>query len=189
MKNTLAEAGVFLLELVKVVVLSLAIIIPIRYYVVQPFYVSGQSMEPTFLNHEYLLIDELTYRFDSPQRGDVIVFHYPRDPSKYFIKRLIGLPGETVIITNGQVTIQNQSSPEGFILEELYLQGATTMGDYSVKVSPDTYFLLGDNRNESLDSRIFGPVPVKNIVGRVWLRAFPLNRWTIFNGSVFVMAN
>src|SRR3989344_3441681 len=97
MKNTLAEAGVFLLELVKVVVLSLAIIIPIRYYVVQPFYVSGQSMEPTFLNHEYLLIDELTYRFNSPQRGDVIVFHYPRDPSKYFIKRLIGLPGETVI--------------------------------------------------------------------------------------------
>lgn len=183
LKTTLLEAGSFLLELVKVVLLSLAIILPIRYYVVQPFYVSGQSMEPTFLDHEYLLIDEITYRFGDPARGDVVVFRYPRDTSKYFIKRLIGLPGDTVTILNGRVTIQNAEVPEGFVLDEPYLEGAPTPGEYSVVVEPGFYLLLGDNRGQSLDSRVFGPVAEKFIVGRVWLRALPFDRWTVFNGA------
>ena len=93
----------FLLEIVQIVVIAAAIIIPIRYFLVQPFYVRGASMEPTFLDREYLLIDEITYRFRDPQRGDVVVFRYPRDPSEFFIKRVIGVPGDTVDVANGKV--------------------------------------------------------------------------------------
>ena len=86
-------AASYILELVHVVVISLAIIIPIRYFLIQPFYVKGASMEPSFYDHEYLIIDEISYRFREPQRGDVVVFKYPNDPSQYFIKRIIGMPG------------------------------------------------------------------------------------------------
>ena len=182
-KSALLEFGEFTLELGKVVLISLAIILPVRYFVVQPFYVNGQSMEPTFENNEYLLIDEISYRLDSPKRGDVVVFRYPRDTSKFFIKRLIGLPGETVRIENGQVQITNAEHPQSFTLDEPYLNNNPTLGEYSVSVPEEQYFFLGDNRDESLDSRVFGPVFKHFVVGRVWLRAFPLSRWAIFGGN------
>jgi len=183
--HILLDLGEFIVELVKVVLISLVIILPVRYYLVQPFYVKGASMEPTFLDHEYLLIDEISYRFEKPERGAVVVFRYPRDPRQFFIKRIIGLPGETVSIKNGRVSISRAEATEELTLEEPYLESSitTTSSDFSVTVPAGSYFLMGDNRNASLDSRIFGPVSERYLIGRVWLRAWPLDRWTTFEYS------
>src|SRR3989339_2004483 len=99
--------AIFVLEVVQIVIISAAIIIPIRYFLIQPFYVKGASMEPNFYDHEYLIIDEISYRFHEPQRGDIVVFRYPDDPSQFFIKRLIGLPSEIIKINDGKITIIN----------------------------------------------------------------------------------
>ena len=99
------EALAFIWETIKVVVISLAIIIPVRYFVVQPFFVKGASMEPTFEDNNYILIDEISYRFNDPERGDVVVFRFPEDKSQFFIKRIIGLPEETIEIKNDHVII------------------------------------------------------------------------------------
>ncbi|MFZ2803963.1 MAG: signal peptidase I [Patescibacteria group bacterium] len=172
----------FVFELVQVLAISLAIIIPVRYFLIQPFYVKGASMEPNFYDHEYLIIDELSFRFHQPQRGDIIVFRYPVDPKQFFIKRVIGLPGETVEIANGQVKIYNTAHPNGVVLDETsYLTQDYTATTRTVTLKSDEYFVLGDNRIESLDSRYFGPVNQSLIIGRVWLRAWPLDRWNLFN--------
>ncbi len=169
-------------ELVQVVAISLAIIIPVRYFLIQPFYVKGASMEPSFFNHEYLIIDELSYRFHPPERGDVIVFRYPNDPSQFFIKRVIGLPGETVDIAGGQVKIYNDAHPNGKVLNESkYLTQTYTATTRTVTLKNNQYYVLGDNRIASLDSRYFGPVNKSYIIGRVWLRGWPLDRWKSFN--------
>lgn len=171
----------FFLELVQVVAISLAIIIPVRYFLVQPFYVKGASMEPNFFDHEYLIIDELSYRFHEPSRGDIVVFHYPNDPKNYFIKRVIGLPGETVEVADGQVKIYNDKYPNGIVLdEEVYLDDVYTAQTRRETLKPNEYFVLGDNRASSLDSRYFGPISKDVVVGRVWVRGWPLDRWKIF---------
>lgn len=176
----------FFLELVQVVAISLAIIIPVRYFLVQPFYVKGASMEPNFFDHEYLVIDELSYRFHQPQRGDIVVFHYPNDPKSYFIKRVIGLPGETVEIADGQVKIYNDKYPNGLVLDEhVYLDDVYTAQTKRVTLKADEYYVLGDNRPSSLDSRYFGPISEKVIVGRVWVRGWPLDRWKIFSSPTY----
>jgi len=175
-------------ELVKIVVISLVIIIPIRYFLIQPFYVKGASMEPNFYDHEYLIIDEITYRFNEPQRGDIVVFRYPRNPQEYFIKRMIGLPGESVLIKDGAVTIFNKANPDGLSLDESYLpEGLKTYGssEEKVELGADEYFVLGDNRNSSKDSRSFGPVNRSFITGRVLLRGWPFNRATIFEAPAY----
>lgn len=173
----------YVFELVKVVVISLAIIIPIRYYLIQPFYVKGASMEPNFYDKEYLIIDEISYRFHEPVRGDITVFRYPRNPEEYFIKRVIGLPGEKVQIKDGLVFIFNQEHPDGIKLEEKYLPAdIKTYGlseDFTV-LSGSEYYVLGDNRNASKDSRSFGPVDKKFITGRVLLRGWPFNKINVF---------
>lgn len=164
----------------KVFLVSLAIIIPFRAYVAQPFFVRGASMTPNFHDGEYLIVDELSYRLHvrPPQRGDVVVFQYPLDPSQYFIKRIIGLPGETVRIRGGVVTVVSQAFPQGVVLDESpYLEAdEQTDGDLEVTVRSGEWFLLGDNRNHSSDSRAWGPLPERLIVGRAWVRAFPLSR-------------
>jgi len=165
----------FIWETVKIAAVTLAIIIPIRYFLVQPFFVKGASMEPNFEDGQYLVIDELSYRLRQPQRGEVIVFHYPPDPSQFYIKRIIGLPGEKVEISSNQIKIYNMDHPLGFILDENgYLPQVTvTLGSADQQLGPDEYFVLGDNRQESFDSRRWGAVPSANITGRVWLRAWP----------------
>ena len=168
---------VFTWEIFKVVVISLAIIIPVRYFLIKPFYVKGASMEPNFHDYEYLIIDELTYRFNEPQRGDVVVFRYPLDRAQFFIKRVVGLPGETITIGNGQVYITSADDNSHTPLFEPYLAPATrTSGDAVFSLGSDEYLLLGDNRGSSLDSRYFGPVKSDDIVGRTLLRGWPLNR-------------
>ena len=181
----IASAVAYVLELGQVVIISLAIVLPIRYFLIQPFYVKGASMEPNFHDNEYLIIDELSYRFREPKRGEIVVFRYPLDPKQFFIKRVIGLPGDLVRIANGQIVIFNNEHPEGFALEESYLGQVPTSGDKSVKLEKNEYYVLGDNRPASLDSRIFGTVPGELITGRVILRGWPVTRLTYFEAPIY----
>ncbi|MEK7650371.1 MAG: signal peptidase I [Patescibacteria group bacterium] len=161
-------------EIVKFVAITLVIVLPIRTFVAQPFIVSGSSMHPTFESNQYLVIDELSYYFREPIRGEVIVFKYPKDPAKHFIKRIIGLPGETVKITNGEVLITTVGNkPEQIKLAEPYVQENLAVANLEVKLLNNEYFVLGDNRPVSLDSRIWGPLPRNLITGRVFLRLLP----------------
>jgi len=172
-----SEVLVFIWETIKVVIISLAIILPIRYYLVQPFFVKGASMEPNFEDGDYLLVDELSYRFSVPERGDVIIFRYPQDPSQFFIKRIIGLPDETIEIKNNTVTIYNNNKPEGFVLDENYLSSEQkTIGTSVTKTDDNEYFVLGDNRLQSSDSRRWGPVNKTLITGKAFLRPWPIGK-------------
>jgi signal peptidase I len=167
-----APASHFWKELLKLVFFSLIIVIPFRLYVAQPFIVDGLSMFPTFHNGNYLIIDELTYHFHTPERGSVLVFKYPKDPKKYFIKRVIGLPNETVSIKDGVVSIIQSGNSQGVVLDEPYVKmpKADTL---TYTLLADEYFVMGDNRLQSADSRLWGPVPKANIVGRPFLRFLP----------------
>lgn len=170
----------FFIELLQVVIVALIIIIPVRYYFIKPFYVKGASMEPSFYDHEYLVIDEISYRFKEPVRGDIIVFHYPVDPKQYFIKRIIGLPGETIQITNNHVFVNGEQLKEPYLDENL-----ATRGEIVITLQPDEYFVLGDNRGYSLDSRSFGPLPRRYIVGKTWIRGWPFNKITVFDPPTY----
>jgi signal peptidase I len=182
----------FIWEIFKVAAVSLAIIIPVRYFLIQPFYVKGASMEPNFYDNEYLIIDELSYRFKEPERGQVVVFRYPRNPQEYFIKRVIALPGEEVQIKEGKVIIYNSENTNGFIIPENYLPSdLLTYNDNEEKivVGPDEYFVLGDNRNASKDSRSFGPVDQHFITGKVLFRGWPVSRVTVFDKNYWPQYN
>lgn len=173
----------FIFELIKIVVISLVIIIPIRYFLVQPFYVKGASMEPNFYDHEYLIIDEISYRFREPARGDIIVFRYPKNPQEYFIKRIVALPGEKIQIKDGHVYIYNSEHLDSFVLGEPYLSESTktySLTEDIISLGEKEYFILGDNRNSSKDSRSFGPVNRSFITGRVILRGWPFSRINLF---------
>lgn len=168
-------------EFVKLIVVSLLIIIPIRLYIAQPFIVRGSSMDTTFENGDYLIIDEVSYQFEKPHRGEVIVFRYPHDPSKYFIKRVIGLPGETIEIKDGVVTVKNDAYPEGFKLEENYIQGETLPGSYK-QLGDKEYFVMGDNRPFSSDSRYWGSLDENYIIGRALVRLWPIEELEFWPG-------
>ena len=175
----------FIWEMTKVAFISLIIILPIRYFLIQPFYVKGASMEPNFYDHEYLIIDEITYRLSEPKRGDIVVFKYPKDPKQFFIKRVIGLPGETVKIDGGIVNITPIDGDE-YVLTEQYIPDnietrLPVSGYGQLELGEDEYYLLGDNRDQSLDSRVFGAVKGDYIVGRTWLRGWPFTRLTVFS--------
>lgn len=176
--SRLRVAGSFLFELIKVIVMAGVTIVLIRYFLFKPFYVKGASMEPNFLDHEYLIVDELSYRLRVPERGEVIVFKYPNNQREYFLKRIIGIPGERVKVADGHVTIYNNSHPEGVVLNESYLpQDLLTSGDnQTVTLGSDEYFVLGDNRANSFDSRRFGSVKKTLIVGRALIRGWPISR-------------
>lgn len=163
-------------ELVKLAVIAVVVVIPFRLFIAQPFVVDGASMDPTFETGQYLIVDELTYHFRGPERGSVLIFKYPNDPSKYFVKRVIGLPGETVRLEGGKVTIVNGANPEGFSLEEPYVRFEKDDTD-TYTLNEGEYFVMGDNRAGSADSRLWGPVPEQNIVGRPILRLWPPAVW------------
>ncbi len=181
----------FFVEMAQVVAVSLMIIIPVRYFLIQPFYVKGASMEPNFYENEYLIIDEISYRIRGPQRGEVVVFRYPLDTKQYFIKRIIGLPGEGVEIANGKIVIKNSENPDGFILDEtVYLPGNIfTAGERRVELGEDEYFLLGDHRSASMDSRVFGPVNESLVIGRALLRGWPLGKAGFISYPVYGQNN
>lgn len=173
---------VFIWETIKIAIISALIVVPIRYFVVQPFFVKGASMEPNFDDGQYLVIDEISYRLDEPKRGEVIVFRYPHNPSQYYIKRIVGLPGETIEVVGGGIIIYNERNPKGVVLNEAqYLgDGRKTVGNIRIVLEKDEYFVLGDNRDASLDSRRWGPLDEDYIIGRVWLRMWPFDKMTVF---------
>lgn len=173
----------FIVEVFKFAILALVIVVPFRLFIAQPFIVSGASMSPTFETGEYLVIDQLTYRFEPPKRGDVIVFRFPNDPSKFFIKRIIGLPGEVVELANGYTTIKNPATGTTTRLNEPYLITDRTDDHLTTTLSSDDYFVMGDNRSASSDSRVWGPVPKKDIVGRVLIRLLPVRMFGLFPGA------
>ena len=175
-ENPKSEPLSFVWDTIKIIIISLAIIVPIRYYLVQPFFVKGASMEPNLENGDYLLVDELSYRLGEPKRGEVIVFRYPYDTSQFFIKRIIGLPSETVEIRNNTVKIYKDDKAAGTVLQEDYLPSSQkTTGDTTIKLKDDEYFVMGDNRIQSSDSRKWGPLNKKYIVGRAFVRLWPFN--------------
>lgn len=163
------------LEYVKVIALSAVIVFVIRHFIFRPFTVKGQSMEETFQEGNYLIVDELSYRFNSPARGDVIVFHSPVQNESY-LKRIIGLPGERVRVEDGKVIV---CGTDCVVLDESkYLEdGEVTNGTLSISLGADEYFVLGDNRAHSYDSRGFGPIHRKSITGRVYLRGWPIHEF------------
>ena len=181
------RAILYIWELLKVAIITIAIIVPIRYFLIIPFYVQGDSMIPNFHNREYLIVDEISYRFREPQRGEIIVFRYPKNPQEYFIKRVIGLPGETVEVKDSSIYIYNQAHPEGLKLDESYLPDNTetltnnNSSEEKWTVGDKQYFVCGDNRMNSMDSRVFGPIDKSFVVGKVLLRGLPLNKITLFN--------
>ncbi len=177
---TLGAFALFIAEIVQIAVLALAIILPVRYFLIQPFVVKGASMEPNFYDSEYLIIDELTFRFRNPERGEIVVFRPPQHDDQYYIKRVIGLPGETIEIRNGLITIYNDEYPNGFTLEESYITEVTEGRDRRT-LAADEYYRLGDNRDASLDSRYFGAVNIDEFIGRVWVRGLPFDRVSTFD--------
>lgn len=167
-----------LLEVLEIALVTIGAVIIIRYFLVQPFLVSGGSMDPTFANGDYLLIDQLTYRFREPERGEVVVFK--NEQGTYFIKRVIGLPGETVKVHDGTVSVARKgSAPE--VLGEAYLPaGLPTAGESDVSLGDGEYFVMGDNRPYSYDSRSWGAIGQEEIVGIVRLRLWPVGHARAF---------
>ncbi len=172
----------FIFEVTKFAVIAAIIVLPIRIYIAQPFIVKGESMDPTFEDGQYLIVDEITYYTEGPKRGDVIIFKYPKDPSKYFIKRIIGLPGETVIVANGDVSVESPHAAL-FALEEPYVKNKSA-DNITAALEEGEYFVMGDNRRNSMDSRSWGVLPEKNIVGRAFVRLLPVNEIGLFPGAV-----
>ncbi len=170
-------------ELARFIAISAIIIIPIRYYIAQPFVVSGASMEPSFRDGEYLIVDEISYRFDKPQRGDVIIFRSPIEKGRYLIKRIIGLPYETLEIFDNKIVIINSDNPEGFSLGEDYVKNKVLEEEKTIILGEKEYYVLGDNRPVSADSRIWGPLSKENIVGKPLFRLFPLTKLSVWPGK------
>ncbi len=170
-------------ETIRFIIIALIIVIPIRMFIAQPFIVSGASMDPTFASGQYLIVDEVSYHVGEPSRGDVIIFKYPQNPKQYFIKRLIGLPGETVIVNEqGQVFIKDASGKITITMKEPYVE-FTKSDSINQTLGEEEYFLMGDNRAGSFDSRVWGPVKRDFIIGRAFLRLFPVAKVDILPGE------
>jgi signal peptidase I len=172
-----------IIEVIRFSIIALLIVIPVRMFIAQPFIVSGASMAETFHTGEYLIVDQVSYYLHDPSRGDVVIFRYPKDPTKYFIKRVIGLPGDTVIVEDSKVMIKNATNPEGFFLEEPYVRSMRTPERIEQVLGDREYFVMGDNRDESSDSRIWGVLQKERIVGRAFLRLFPPTELDILPGA------
>lgn len=167
----------FFMEIMETVVFIGSLFIVIYLFIAQPNQVKGQSMVPTFDDGNYIFTSKVTYKMRTPNRGDVVVFHSPRNPEIEYIKRIIGLPGDTVLIQNEQVSVN------GRVLDEPYISAATTLmpSGYAQEgipiVVPDGYlWVMGDNRPRSSDSREFGPITYSSVIGQVFYRYFPANR-------------
>lgn len=165
---------VFIWEIIKISIISLAIVIPIRYFIFQPFIVRGESMEPSFSSGDYFIVDQISYRFKEPKRGEVAIFYLPSVSSRPFIKRIIGLPGERVEVKNGEIRIESNSEVIS-LNEQNYIPLSNTGGDSLFTLKDDEFFVLGDNREFSYDSRRFGPIKKENIIGRALIRLWPVS--------------
>ena len=175
------ERGNFFTELLKLALLVAVIVVPIRLWVAQPFLVAGASMEPTFDSGEYLIVDELSYHLRAPERYEVVIFRYPKDPSKFYIKRIVGLPNETLNINGSSIAVvKSDGSSEA--LEEPYLTFTGNGPAQTVTLEENEYFVMGDNRPDSSDSRYWGALPRSDIIGRAFIRLLPLQTFAVLPG-------
>lgn len=180
--------GSFLIDTIETIVIAAAIFVVVYLFLVQPHQIRGISMVPTFIDREYVLTDKVTYRFAKPERGDIIVFQAPKNHEQDFIKRIIALPGEKIKIQNGNVYIYNSQNQNGIKLNEPYISDPFTAPNEFAKdgeiitLGENEYFVMGDNRPHSSDSRVWGPVTREEIVGRAWLRYWPLNKMKLIPG-------
>lgn len=172
-------------EIFTFVVLAIVIVVPIRFFVAQPFVVEGESMHPTFESGDYLIVDQLSYRLGDPERGDVVVFRYPNDESVFYIKRIIGLPGETVHIEQGNTRITKVDGSE-LTLDEEYVVTEDATYTLSRSLGSGEYFVMGDNRPKSSDSRSWGALPERDIMGRAYIRLMPFSGFEVLPGDVTV---
>jgi signal peptidase I len=170
-------------EFVRYALIALLIVVPFRILIAQPYVVSGSSMDPTFKDGDYLIVDQLSKRFSDPERGSVVIIRYPKDPSKFFIKRLIGYPNEKVEIKGGKVVIYNKENPEGIEIDDSYVV-YDKKEDFSTELHDNEYFVMGDNRAGSSDSRVWGSLPKENIIGTPALRLLPPNKMSVWPGSI-----
>ncbi len=174
----------FIKEILKFAIIAFIIVVPLRIYIAEPFIVDGPSMNPTFATGQYLLVDRISYRFEDPKRNDVVIFRYPLDPKTFYIKRLIALPGETISVNGGKITIINKENPNGISVPAPYVEvGHETSDTFKLTLGRTEYFVMGDNRSQSSDSRVWGPVDKKYIVGRPFLRLLPFTKISTFPGK------
>ena len=184
-------------DFLKIVIVAAMIVFPIRYFIFQPFIVKGESMVPNFHSGDYLIVDQISYKIGNPKRGDVIVFKYPLDTSQRYIKRIIGLPFEKVEIKDGKVIISKvnedglEDNSEKLILnEEEYLPDLkNTEGGLNVTLSDNEFFVLGDNRQFSYDSRIWGVMPKKDLIGKAAFRLLPINQFSYISTPLYEIFN
>lgn len=172
-------------ETIKVFVIPIVIVIVVRTYIAQPFIVKGASMEPNFEDKEYLIVDEITPLLKEFSRGTVVVFRYPLEPSEFFIKRIVGLPGEHITIRGGEIVIRTQDGKDTVLHEPYLARGTVTVGDIDIDIPPDAYFVLGDNRNFSSDSRRWGLLPKEFITGRAFIRLWPPEKISILEPASY----
>lgn len=181
-KVTFRERYKDVLDFIKFAIIAAVIVIPIRMFIAQPFVVNGESMYPTFNDKEYLIVDEISYIINGADRGDVVIFKYPKDTSRFFIKRIIGMPNEKISIEKGEITIFNEENKNGFKLDEPYINEKFETSETYI-TGDDEYFVMGDNRNRSSDSRIWGILPQKLMIGRAYLRLLPIKNISYLPGS------
>lgn len=161
----------FLWEIFEALVIAIVLAAVIRFFIFQPFYIPSSSMEPTLVPGDRIIVNKFLYRFTEPARGDVVVFKYPKDPKRDFIKRIVGLPGDTLEIRNSMLYVN------GELVEEPYLSPGITFPDFGpVQIPADAYYTFGDNRNNSEDSRFWGEVPAENMLGKAVVIYWPLSR-------------
>lgn len=172
-------------EWAQTIAIALLIALPVRFFIAEPFIVSGASMDPTFASGQFLVVDRLSYRFGEPKRSDVVIFKYPNNPSVYYIKRIIGLPEETLKITGGKVTVVNSENPDGILLDEPYVAPNHASRDTeTIELGASQYFVMGDNRAQSSDSRVWGPLDDKFIVGKPIFRLLPVTTIALWPGKL-----
>ena len=181
-KSVIREIFIFAL-------IAFGVVLPFRIYIAEPYIVDGASMDPTFATGNYLIIDKISYKLSGLDRNSVVVFKYPNDPSKNFIKRIIGLPGDIITVKDNVTRIVNSNSPKGFNLDQSYVahecqsSSGKCISSFQKILGPDEYFVMGDNRVESFDSRSWGPVPANNILGKPILRLWPLDKIGVLPGQ------
>jgi signal peptidase I len=164
----------FVMDILETIAFVGSLFIVIYLFILQPNQVKGASMEPTFQSGDYIITSKITYKFKKMERGDVVVFNSPKNPNIEYIKRIIGLPGDKVMVKDGEVYVNDQILPETYISAKTNLWEGGFLKEGEPIVVPENYvFVMGDNRLRSSDSREFGPVPISSIVGTVVYRYFP----------------
>ena len=175
----------FILSFLETVVVALVISVVLYLFIMTPHEVVGNSMHPTYKNGEYLMANKITYRIGDPQRGDVIIFKYSE--TQDFIKRVIGLPGDTVMLKDGHIYINDKILDEsGYLSDSVYTNGGNFLKEGESKIVPeDQYFVSGDNRPHSSDSREFGPINREDIKGKAWIVYFPFSEFRIVQHETY----